>query len=431
MSDQMISASVVEAHNAARSTDLRADYAALGARLARRGVDIDDIKTKVAAYGVAVPSWGVGTGGTRFARFPGAGEPRNIFDKIEDCAVIQQLTRATPAVSLHIPWDKVDDLAALKQRGAALGLGFDAMNSNTFQDQPGQAHSYKFGSLSHNDAATRQQAIEHNLECIEIGNALGSKALTVWIGDGSNFPGQSHFTRSFENYLEAMKAIYKGLPDDWRIFSEHKMFEPAFYSTVVQDWGTNYLIAQELGPKAYCLVDLGHHAPNVNIEMIVARLIQFKKLGGFHFNDSKYGDDDLDTGSVDPYRLYLVFNELVDAETRGADDFRPTHMIDQSHNVTDPIESLMRSATEICRAYAQALLVDRTALDGYQAENDALMASETLKAGFRIDVEPILAMARLENGGAIDPIACFRESGYRATVAAKRPAVSGGGGGIV
>ncbi|WP_188129410.1 L-rhamnose catabolism isomerase [Rhizobium sp. RU20A] len=431
MSDQMISASVIEAHNDTRRDDLREDYAALGARLARRGVDIDAVKAKVAAYGVAVPSWGVGTGGTRFARFPGAGEPRNIFDKIEDCAVIQQLTRATPAVSLHIPWDKVDDVAALKQRGEALGLGFDAMNSNTFQDQPGQTHSYKFGSLSHNDAATRQQAIEHNLECIEIGRALGSKALTVWLGDGSNFPGQSHFTRAFEHYLDSMKAIYKGLPEDWRIFSEHKMFEPAFYSTVVQDWGTNYLIAQELGPKAYCLVDLGHHAPNVNIEMIVARLIQFKKLGGFHFNDSKYGDDDLDTGSVDPYRLYLVFNELVDAETHGADDFRPAHMIDQSHNVTDPIESLMRSATEICRAYAQALLVDRQALDGYQAENDALMASETLKAGFRIDVEPILAMARLENGGAIDPIACFRESAYRAGVAAKRPAVSGGGGGIV
>lgn len=431
MSDQMISASVIEAHNDKRRADLQSDYAALGAKLARGGVDIDAVKAKVAAYGVAVPSWGVGTGGTRFARFPGAGEPRNIFDKIEDCAVIQQLTRATPAVSLHIPWDKVDDLAALKQRGEALGLGFDAMNSNTFQDQPGQAHSYKFGSLSHNDAATRRQAIEHNLECIEIGRALGSKALTVWIGDGSNFPGQSHFTRSFENYLDAMKAIYKGLPEDWRIFSEHKMFEPAFYSTVVQDWGTNYLIAQELGPKAYCLVDLGHHAPNVNIEMIVARLIQFKKLGGFHFNDSKYGDDDLDTGSVDPYRLYLVFNELVDAETRGAGDFSPAHMIDQSHNVTDPIESLMRSATEICRAYAQALLVDRKALDGYQADNDALMASETLKGGFRTDVEPILAMARLENGGAIDPIACFRESGYRAAVGAKRPAVSGGGGGIV
>ncbi|NVP54937.1 L-rhamnose catabolism isomerase [Mycoplana rhizolycopersici] len=427
----MISRDVIAAENARREGALKSDYAHLGEQLARRGIDIDAVKRKVAAYAVAVPSWGVGTGGTRFARFPGAGEPRNIFDKLEDCAVIHELTRATPTVSLHIPWDKVSDLGALKEKGAALGLGFDAMNSNTFSDAPGQEHSYKFGSLSHADAATRRQAVEHNVECIEIGRKLGSKALTVWIGDGTNFPGQADFTRSFERYLEAMKAIYRHLPDDWRIFSEHKMFEPAFYSTVVQDWGTNYLIAKELGEKAYCLVDLGHHAPNVNIEMIVARLIQFGKLGGFHFNDSKYGDDDLDTGSIDPYRLFLVFNELVNAEERKAEGFAPAHMLDQSHNVTDPIESLMRSATEVCRAYAQGLIVDREALAGYQDDNDALMASETLKAAFRTDVEPILAMARQEAGGAIDPVAAYRAAGYRTKVANERPAVVGGGGGIV
>ncbi|THK38069.1 L-rhamnose catabolism isomerase [Ensifer sp. MPMI2T] len=428
---EMISKAVVEAENASRRDALNGDYESLGERLARRGIAIDTIKEKVAAYGVAVPSWGVGTGGTRFARFPGPGEPRNIFDKLEDCGVIHQLTRATPTVSLHIPWDKVSDLKALKEKGTALGLGFDAMNSNTFSDAPGQAHSYKFGSLSHSDAATRRQAVEHNLECIEIGKVLGSKALTVWIGDGSNFPGQSNFTKVFERYLDAMKAVYAALPDDWRVFTEHKMYEPAFYSTVVQDWGTNYLIAQELGPKAFCLVDLGHHAPNVNIEMIVARLIQFRKLGGFHFNDSKYGDDDLDTGSIDPYRLFLVFNELVDAEVRGAEGFNPAHMLDQSHNVTDPIESLMTSAMEVGRAYAQALLVDRKALNDYQQGNDALMASETLKAAFRTDVEPILAMARLEHGGAIAPVATYRASGYRAKVAGERPAVAGGGGGII
>jgi len=427
----MIPTDVLSRENDHRRADLESDYAHLGAQLVRRGVDIDAVKRKVAAYAVAVPSWGVGTGGTRFARFPGEGEPRNIFDKLEDCAVIHELTRATPTVSLHIPWDKVADIPALRQKGEALELGFDAMNSNTFSDAPQQEHSYKFGSLSHANAATRRQAVEHNLECIEIGKALGSKALTVWIGDGTNFPGQADFTRSFERYLDAMKAIYKGLPEDWRLFSEHKMYEPAFYSTVVQDWGTNYLIAQELGPKAYCLVDLGHHAPNVNIEMIVARLIQFKKLGGFHFNDSKYGDDDLDTGSIDPYRLFLVFNELVDAELRQAEGFAPAHMLDQSHNVTDPIESLMRSATEVCRAYAQGLIVDRAALAGHQDDNDALMASETLKAAFRTDVEPILAMARLEAGGAIDPVATYRAAGYRAKVAAERPAVASGGGGIV
>ncbi|WP_026613256.1 L-rhamnose catabolism isomerase [Ensifer aridi] len=428
---EMISTSVLNAENASREPALKRDYDSLGERLSGRGIDIDAIKNKVAAYGVAVPSWGVGTGGTRFARFPGPGEPRNIFNKLEDCGVIQQLTRATPTVSLHIPWDKVADLRALKEKATSLGLGFDAMNSNTFSDAPGQAHSYKFGSLTHTDAATRRQAVEHNLDCIEIGKALGSKALTVWIGDGSNFPGQSSFTRAFERYLDSMKAVYAALPDDWRVFTEHKMYEPAFYSTVVQDWGTNYLIAQELGPKAFCLVDLGHHAPNVNIEMIVARLIQFKKLGGFHFNDSKYGDDDLDTGSIDPYRLFLVFNELVDAETRAAEGFKPAHMLDQSHNVTDPIESLMTSAMEVSRAYAQALLVDRRALEAYQQDNDALMASETLKAAFRTDVEPILAMARLESGGAIAPVATYRASGYRARVASERPAVSGGGGGIV
>jgi L-rhamnose isomerase / sugar isomerase len=424
----MIDAHLIDAENTARMAALHADYDALGENLDRRGIDIAAIKAKVARYGVAVPSWGVGTGGTRFARFPGLGEPRHIFDKLDDCGVIQSLTRATPSVSLHIPWDKAP-AADLLARAQALGLGFDAMNSNTFQDQPGQAHSYKFGSLSHADAATRAQAVEHNLECIEIGRALGSKALTVWIGDGSNFPGQAHFTRQFERYLDAMRQVYAALPDDWRVFTEHKMYEPAFYSTVVQDWGTNYLIAQELGPKAMCLVDLGHHAPNVNIEMIVARLIQFGKLGGFHFNDSKYGDDDLDTGSIDPYRLFLVFNELVDAE--GKPGLNLAHMLDQSHNVTDPIESLMASAMEVQRAYAQALLVDRAALSAYQDGNDALMATTTLKRAFRTDVEPILAMARVDAGGAVDPIATYRASGYRAAVAAVRPRVTGAGGGIV
>jgi L-rhamnose isomerase/sugar isomerase len=431
MTQLRISADVVAADNEKRISALRADYEALGSKLARTGISIDAITEKVAGFFVAVPSWGVGTGGTRFARFPGTGEPRNVFDKLDDCAVIHQLTRATPTVSLHIPWDKVDDPRRLKAHGDALGLGFDAMNSNTFSDAPCQEHSYKFGSLSHTDAATRQQAIEHNIECIEIGKALGSNALTVWIGDGSNFPGQTNFTRRLERYLDSMREIYAGLPDDWRLFTEHKMYEPAFYSTVVQDWGTNYLIATELGERAYCLVDLGHHAPNVNIEMIVARLIQFRKLGGFHFNDSKYGDDDLDTGAIDPHRLFLVFNELVDAEHRRAENFRPAHMIDQSHNVTDPIESLIRSANEIRRAYAQALLVDRVALEGYQDDNDALMASETLKSAYRTDVEPILATARLQAGGAVDPIAAYRASGYRQTVAEDRPAVAGGGGGIV
>ncbi|UJW85450.1 L-rhamnose catabolism isomerase [Devosia sp. SL43] len=429
MTDTIIDPSVVEADNAKRLADLNVDYDTLGERLDRRGIDIDAIKDKVGAFNVAVPSWGVGTGGTRFARFPGKGEPRDIFDKIEDCAVIAQLTQATNTVSLHIPWDKADP-NRLKQAASRFSLGFDAMNSNTFADAKGQLQSYKFGSLTSADKATRQQAIDHNLECIEIGKTIGSKALTIWIGDGSNFPGQVNFATQFEHYLDSAKAIYAALPDDWRVYTEHKMYEPAFYSTVVQDWGTNYLIAKELGDKAYCLVDLGHHAPNVNIEMIVSRLAQFGKLGGFHFNDSKYGDDDLDAGSIDPYRLFLVFNELVDAEDRYS-DFHPAHMLDQSHNVTDPIESLMLSAADVQRAYAQALLVDRAGLKAAQEANDALAATQALRLAYRTDVEPILAMARLEQGGAIDLLGAYRASGYRAKVSEIRPEVAAGSSGIV
>ena len=429
MTEHIIDPSTIEAENASRAADLNVDYDTLGERLDRRGISIDAIKDKVAAFSVAVPSWGVGTGGTRFARFPGKGEPRDIFDKIEDCAVIAQLTQATDTVSLHIPWDKADP-NRLKQAASRFNLGFDAMNSNTFADAAGQMQSYKFGSLSAADKATRDQAIEHNLECIEIGKTIGSKALTVWIGDGSNFPGQVNFANQFAHYLDSMKSIYAALPEDWRIYTEHKMYEPAFYSTVVQDWGTNYLIAKELGDKAFCLVDLGHHAPNVNIEMIVSRLAQFGKLGGFHFNDSKYGDDDLDAGSIDPYRLFLVFNELVDIETRDA-GFHPAHMLDQSHNVTDPIESLMLSAADVQRAYAQALLVDRAGLTAAQDGNDALAATQALRQAYRTDVEPILAMARLEQGGAIDLLATYRASGYRAKVAEIRPEIAAGSSGIV
>ena len=294
-----------------------------------------------------------------------------------------------------------------------------------------QAHSYQFGSLTHTDAAVRAQAIEHNLECIRIGKVLGSKALTLWIGDGANFPGQQHLARAYERYLDSAAHVYAGVPDDWRLLLEHKMYEPAFYATVIQDWGSSFIAAQTLGPKAFCLVDLGHHAPNVNIEMIVARLIHLQRLGGFHFNDSKYGDDDLDAGSIDPYRLFLVFNELADAAWRKVPNLRPDHMLDQSHNVTDPIESLMTSAIELTRAYALALLVDREALSGYQQSNDALMATQTLKRAFTTDVAPILARARQQAGAAIEPVQAYRASGYRARTAAQRPATTRSGSGIV
>jgi L-rhamnose isomerase/sugar isomerase len=425
------SADFIAAHNAARRADLDADYAALGGQLARRGLNVDKVTEQVAAFGVAIPSWGVGTGGTRFARFAGIGEPRNVFEKLEDCAVIQALTRATPTVSLHLPWDRTEDFRALKEQAAAAGLGFDAVNSNTFQDQRGQEKSYKFGSLTHTDPAVRAQAVAHNLDCIRIGQVLGSKALTLWIGDGANFPGQQHLARAYERYLESAAQIYAGLPADWRLLVEHKMYEPAYYATVIQDWGSSLLAAQTLGPQALCLVDLGHHAPNVNIEMIVARLVHAGRLGGFHFNDSKYGDDDLDSGSIDPFRLFLVFNELVDADWRRVPGLRPAHMLDQSHNVTDPIESLMSSAVELTRSYAQALLVDREALAGFQQGNDVLLAAQTLKRAFTTDVAPILARARLQRGGALDPVGAYRASGYRQQQGVLRPASGGSASGIV
>jgi L-rhamnose isomerase/sugar isomerase len=426
----------VERDNAARRATLDEDYAHIERQLERRRVDIEALVERAAAFRVAVPSWGVGTGGTRFARFPGPGEPRTLLEKLDDCGVVQALVRITPGISLHIPWDKPresgpGDAASIRARLLELGLSIESMNSNTFQDQPGQPLSYKFGSLSHTDVAVRQQAVEHNLECLAIGRALGASSHTVWIGDGGNFPGQIHFRRAVDRYVGSLQAIHAALPDGWKLFIEHKCYEPAFYSTVLNDWGTSYLCAREVGDRCLSLVDLGHHAPNVNIEQIVAQLIRLRALGGFHFNDSKFGDDDLDSGSIKPFQLFLVFNELVDAELEGVPGFAPAYMLDQSHNVTDPLESLMVSAMEVARAYVQAHLVDRAALAEAQATNDAIRALQVLKAAFRTDVSPILAAARVREGGAIDPVAAYRASGYRDTVARQRPATATGGSGIV
>jgi L-rhamnose isomerase/sugar isomerase len=426
-----LSDDVIANSNQNRVAALEDDFEALGEQLERRGIDIEAILSKASTFSVAVPSWGVGTGGTRFARFPGPGEPRNIIEKIEDCAVIQQLGRVTSTMSPHFPWDNWPEISEVRARANAYGLNFDAVNSNTFQDQPKQALSYKYGSLTHTDVHVREQAIRHNIDCIEVGKALGSKAITVWIGDGSNFPGQQNLTASLERYLDSLREIYAALPNDWQLFIEHKLYGPAFYATVVQDWGTNVLCATELGDKARCLVDLGHHAPSVNIEMIVARLIQFKKLAGFHFNDSKYGDDDLDAGSIQPLQLFLVFNELVDAAHRGAEGFDPAYMLDQSHNVTDPIESLTYSSVTVQSMYVRALLVNRVLLEEYQLGNDVLMARDTLMTAYETNVAPLVAMSRYRNGGAIDPIAAYRASGYRQAKADERPETAGGSAGIV
>ncbi|MES2698159.1 MAG: TIM barrel protein [Pseudomonadota bacterium] len=425
-----IAPDLIAERNAAALPALEDDYAALGRKLERRGVEIEAIKDRAKAWSVAVPSWGAGRGGTRFAKFPLAGEPTNIHEKLEDCAVIQQLGRTTPRVSPHFPWDCVADYGALREEADALGLGFDAVNSNTFQDQPGQPHTYATGSLSSTVPATRAQAVEHNIACIEIGRQLGSTALTVWVGDGTNFPGQQDLGRSFDRYLDAAAEVYTALPDGWRMLLEHKMFEPAFYSSVIADWGSSLMAALELGDKCQCLVDLGHHAPNANIEQIVARLHRAGKLGGFHFNDSKYGDDDLDSGSINPHQLFLVFNELAEAEASPRGGFDPAYMIDQSHNVTDPIESMLSSAEAIAGCHARAALVDRTTLHAAQQDNDVMLAFRTLRTAYDTDVGPILAMARMEQGGAIDWLGTYRASQYRPRKAQQRKPV-GLGAGIV
>ena len=432
MARELIDRGLLAAQSGAARAEHEHDLAALSRQLARRGHDVEALLARARDFAVAIPSWGVGTGGTRFGRFPQPGEPRDLMEKLEDCAVVQQLARITPRVSLHIPWDRPRDPAAVRRDAAALGLAFDAMNSNTFEDHtPGQL-SYKFGSLTHVDAAVREQAVALNLECIELGRALGADALTVWIGDGGNFPGQIDLRRAFDRYVDSLRRIAAALPAGWRLFLEPKLCEPAFYSTVNQDWGSSYAAASAVGPCCSCLVDLGHHAPNVNIELIVARLIQLGKLGGFHFNDSKYGDDDLDSGSIRPYQLFLIFHELVGAAQEGVASFAPAYLLDQSHNVTDPIESLLLSAVEVQRAWIKAWLVDRARLAECQQRNDALGATQVLKEAYETDVRPLLAEARLRAGGAFDPLAAYRASGWRRRCAERRPAPRRGtAGGIV
>lgn len=370
---------------------------------------------KLIDFQIAIPSWALGTGGTRFGRFAGGGEPRSLEEKIADVGLLHALNRSSGAISLHIPWDIPTDYNAIKQLAGQYGLAFDAVNSNTFQDQPDQTESYKFGSLQHTDAAVRQQAIDHNIEVIRHGEALGSKALTVWLSDGSSFPGQLNFRKAFQRTLEGLEQIYAALPADWKLFVEYKAFEPNFYSMTVGDWGSSLLYAGKLGPKAYTLVDLGHHLPNANIEQIVAILLNEGKLGGFHFNDSKYGDDDLTAGSIRPYQLFLIFNELIDGmDARGMDHATSLGwMIDASHNVKDPLEDLLQSVEAIQLAYAQALLVDRLALESARETNDVAQAQEILQDAFRTDVRPLVAEARLRAGGALQPLALFRELGIR------------------
>ena len=416
----MIDPSVIRESNKVELEAHESDLSSLNRQLRRAGHDVDAVLDDLGAFEVAVPSWALGTGGTRFGRFPGPGEPANIGEKLEDAAVIHQLTGSTPRISLHIPWDEPEDPAELRRQAAELGLSFDAVNSNTFQDQPGQEYSYKFGSLCHTDAKVRRQAIRHHEHVIRVGQQLGSKAITVWLADGSNFPGQFSLRKSFERTLESLREIYARLPADWQLFIEHKPFEPTFYATVVQDWGSSLMLAQALGPRASCLVDLGHHLPNTNVEQVVARLIAAGRLGGFHFNDSSYGDDDLTAGSIRPFQLFLIFNELVDAGREFGGRFRPAYMIDQSHNIKDPIEALVMTVDSLQQSYAKALLVDRPALDQFQSDNDVILAERELQRAFQTDVRPLVREARRNKSGALNPLASFRQAGYRQSAAQVR-----------
>jgi len=413
-----INKAIIEAHNEKLLARHEKKFTALASTIPRA----DGILEKLINFQIAIPSWALGTGGTRFARFPGGGEPRSLEEKIEDIGLLHRLNKSSGAISLHIPWDIPENPQAIKSLAAYHGIRFDAMNSNTFQDQKGQPLSYKFGSLQHVDQAVRRQAVEHNLDVISRGETLGSKSLTVWLSDGSSFPGQLNFRNAFQNTLEGLKEIYAALPGDWKMFVEYKAFEPNFYSMTVGDWGQSLLYASKLGPKAFTLVDLGHHLPHANIEQIVSLLLMEKKLGGFHFNDSKYGDDDLTVGSINPYQLFLIFNQLVE----GLDHHQIDHasglgwMIDASHNVKDPLEDLLQSVEAIKMAYAQALLVDQKKLAVAQATNDVALAQEILQDAYRTDVRPLVAEARLKAGAALHPIGLFRDHEIRKKLISKR-----------
>ena len=417
----IISTSHITQANEKLMGDHDKSFAHLEAKLQSSGINVNEIIAKLQAFQVAIPSWALGAGGTRFGRYSIGGEPSNIYDKLDDVGLIHALTNSAGAISLHIPWDVPDNVTKVKEAAAKWGLSFDAVNSNTFQDQDGQAFSYKFGSLCHVDKNVRKLAVAHNKEVIDIGRELGSKSLTVWLADGSSFPGQNNFRVSLSNTQDSLKEIYSHLPEDWLMYVEYKPYEPHFYSTVIQDWGTSLMLAENCGPKAHTLVDLGHHLPNTNIEQIVATLMMKGRLGGFHFNDSKYGDDDLTVGSIKPYQLFLIFNELVyGMENNTANNPNLAWMIDASHNLKDPIEDLIQSLEAILLAYAQALIVDRSVLTDAQMANDVTLCQEILQDAFRSDLRPLLKQARLMSGAAIHPLEVYRAVGVRQQLIAKR-----------
>ena len=389
------------------------EFESLAEKLTQEGIDVKTLLGQLEKFQIAVPSWALGAGGTRFGRFTFGGAPRTLLEKIEDVGLLHALTKNSNAISLHIPWDIPNDIQEIKEAAIAQQLRFDAVNSNTFQDQVNQKHSYKYGSLSHVNKAVREQAIAHNKEVVQIGDSLGSKSITIWLADGSNFPGQNNFQKALYRTQDSLQEITKSMPKDWRLFIEYKPYEPNFYSTVIQDWGTSFLLANSCGPQAFTLVDLGHHLPNTNIEQIVATLLMQGKLGGFHFNDSKYGDDDLTVGSIQPYKLFLIFNELVYGMATNKNNPPLAWMIDASHNTKDPLEDLLQSIDAILESFAKALLIDQKALHQAQQYNDVVMCQELLQNAFKTDVRPLIREMRLRKGGALDTLQVYRKTKQR------------------
>jgi L-rhamnose isomerase / sugar isomerase len=412
--ENLIDREILEERNKSSLNMHEKYFRPLAHRLEEEGHDTDEIIRKLSVFQIEIPSWALGAGGTRFGRFSIGGEPRTLEEKIDDVALLHRLTGSCDSISLHIPWDIPEDATAIKERASASGISFDSVNSNTFQDQPDQRESYKFGSLAHTKQQVRSQAVEHNIQVIEYGKSLGARILTIWLADGSSFPGQIHFRKSLAYTLESLREIYSHLPEDWVMLLEYKPYEPGFYSMVIQDWGSSLLLCLKTGDRCLSLVDLGHHLSNTNIEQIVARLMGEGRLGGFHFNDSKYGDDDITAGSIKPYQLFLIFNELVDGmndpEVKNA---IPAWMIDASHNIKDPLEDLIQSIEAIKIAYAQSLLIKRAKLEEAQQDNDVVAAQEILQQAYRTDVRLLVAEARLRSGSALHPLDLYRTSEIR------------------
>jgi L-rhamnose isomerase/sugar isomerase len=397
-------------------------YALLAGQLADGDLDAEAIKQALKAQRVETPSWGYSDSGTRFKTFPWPGAARDVREKLADAAMVHKLTGICPSVALHIPWDMVDDWAELKAYGESLGVRIGAINPNLFQDEV-----YRLGSVCHHDPAVRRRAIEHMLECVEIAGVTGSTLLSLWFADGTNYPGQDSLSERKHRLLESLREVYAAMPGEMRMLIEYKFFEPAFYQTDLPDWGTAYALALKLGPQAQVLVDTGHHAQGTNIEQIVAFLLDEGKLGGFHFNARKYADDDLIVGTVNPFELFLIYNELVAAPEAARD---VAYMIDQSHNIEPKVEAMVQSVLNVQTAYAHALVVDRRALAERQAAGDVLGAHRVLTDAFETDVRPLLAQVRAEMGLHPDPIAALKESGYEQKVAAERGTATGVGGGF-